>query len=167
MRDDAYVKALPDNARLTLDNGQVVTGAEVKEAWAKADFVVNDTGTAYANGTTRGEANYNNGDPVVSMNIDNISTYNLSPGGVDYLPLHEVAHVTADQRSDYAALQGGEGGYTAAEAAAFEARASDIARAITEYSGGTTLADDGGRYSPGHPTFQEPEPPVPPGGEIP
>jgi hypothetical protein len=165
---DAWVNALPDDAQMTLDNGQVVTGAEVKEAWANTDFVVNDVGTAYQNGTTRGESNWNNGDPVVSMNIDTIGGYNANAGGTDYLVLHEVAHLTADQRSDYAGLQ--TDGYIESERTTYERFANDIARGVIAYNGGTVMQNPGDGYSATNPTFAVPAPPeptVPPGGAIP
>ena len=161
-RADAWVKALPDNVQLKLDNGQIVTGAEVKAAWAKTDFVVNPAGTPYANGTTRGEAAYNGGNPVVSVNIDTVNGYNNSAGGTDYLVLHEVAHLTSDQRSSYTALSAG--GYTEAERTSHERMANDIARGVVAYNNGTVMANPGDGYSTSNPTFQAPPPPPPPSG---
>ena len=40
---------LPDNAQITLENGQVVTAGELKQAWASTDFRIDDTNTQYAN----------------------------------------------------------------------------------------------------------------------
>jgi hypothetical protein len=163
-RSDAWVKALPDDAQLTLDNGQVVTGLDVKAAWANTDFVVNPAGTNYANNSHRGEADYNNGDPVVSVNIDVINGYNDSAGGTDYLVLHEVAHLTDDQRSNLSTVTNDSDGYTETDRTNHERMANDIARAVAVYNGGTVMANPGDSYSTSNPTFQVPPPPAPPSG---
>ncbi|MGZ8284257.1 MAG: hypothetical protein ACXWUQ_01360 [Allosphingosinicella sp.] len=159
-RVDAWIQALPDNAELTLDNGQVVTGAEVKAAWAKTDFVINPAGTNYANNSYRGESNYNGGDPVVSINIDILNGYNNHVGGSDHLVMHEIAHLTADQRSNLSNVTNDGNGYTPAESAAHERMANDIARAVAVWNGGNVNAT--ADYSASHPTFQVPAPPPPP-----
>lgn len=161
-RADAWVKALPDNAQLRLDNGQIVTGAEVKAAWAKTDFVINPAGTNYANNSYRGEADYNGGDPVVRINIDVLNGYNNHAGGSDYLVLHEIAHLTADQRSNLSSVTNDSDGYTEADRTAHERMANDIARAVTTWNGGTVMANPGDGYSTSNPTFQVPPPPPPP-----
>lgn len=161
-RVDAWVKALPDDAKLTLDNGQVVTGAEVKAAWAKTDFVINPVGTNYANNSYRGEADYNGGDPVVRINIDILDGYNNSVGGSDFLVLHEIAHLTADQRANLSSVSNDGNGYTEAERVAHERMANDIARAVAVWNGGSVMLNPGDGYSTSNPSFQTTPPPPPP-----
>ncbi len=67
------INNIPNNAHITLPNGSTVTGAELKQMWASTDFRINEVGTQYANGTTRGEANYAGGNPLVSFNIDTLT----------------------------------------------------------------------------------------------
>jgi hypothetical protein len=128
------INAMPDDAYVLLPNGDVVTGKELKELWARTDFYINEVGTGYANGTTRGEADYNGGDPKVSFNIDLLSRYNVMSGGIEYLIFHEIGHMTlAGQRSN--AAMDDDGVITAAEVSANEQLANDIARAIVNAVG--------------------------------
>lgn len=146
----AWVANIPSNAYVLLENGDLVTGAEVKAAWAKTDFVVNKTGYVYNAGTpqasTNSEARWNNGDPVVSINLNMLNDYNLHDGGMDYLVLHEVAHLTPDQRFDYTNKL--NGGYTSAEALSHERMASDVARAVVLWNKGVVMdPKDATRYT--------------------
>jgi hypothetical protein len=161
-RHDAWVKNLPDDVQLRLDNGQIITGKEYKEAWANTDFVVNPAGTNYANNSFRGEANYNNGNPIVSININVINGYNDHAGGTDFLVGHEVAHLTSDQRSHLSSVTNDADGYTESDRVAHERMANDIARAIAAYNNGTIMANPGDGYSASNPSFQSPPPPPPP-----
>ncbi|NIJ18665.1 hypothetical protein FHS95_000334 [Sphingomonas naasensis] len=159
-RANTWVNNLADNAQLVLENGDVITGAEVKAAWANTDFVINKAGTVYNPGTpqasTNSESRYNDGNPVVSINMNLLHDYAGSDGGTDYLVLHEIAHLTSDQRADYTNKL--QDGYTAAEATSHERMASDIARAIVLYNQGTVMADptNPDRYSTTVRTFQAP-----------
>jgi hypothetical protein len=159
---DTKINSLPDDAVLQLPDGTTVSGREYKDAWAKTDFEIYDIGHSYANGTTRGESDYNNGNPVVSLNIDILTAYDASPGGLDYLILHETAHLTPGQRmlASYDLSNASDGGtaYTEAERHAFEQMANDIAAAVANYTGSTVLTTAGDGYSPSHPAFHTPAP---------
>lgn len=145
---------IPNDAHVTLFNGKTVTGAELKQLWAVTDFVVNDNNFVYPNGTNRSEANYNGGNPVISVNISLLSNYDAVPGGLNYFTLHELGHMTDAGRTENAAYQGGT-----ATADQNERLANDVAWAISAYSGEQILPDSGpqaptqGGYSPGHPVF--------------
>ena len=93
---DSFVKSLNDTDKITLRSGVEVTGAELKSLWAKLDFVIKPTGTSYANGTIRGEANYNGGNPIVTLNIDLIEGHSQTYEGGIFLPLHELGHLLSD-----------------------------------------------------------------------
>lgn len=144
----AAVNSIPDSARLTLSNGQSVTGAELKQIWSNTDFVINDNNFVYSNGTTRGEANDNNGNAVVSFNISTLTGYDAVANGMDYLPLHELGHMTAAGKFENAAYGSG-----AASNNQNEQIANDIAYAIASYAGEGTVASPGGGYSQVHPVF--------------
>lgn len=90
---DSFVKSLNDTDKITLRSGVEVTGAELKSLWAKLDFVIRPMGTTYANGTDRGESNYNGGNPIVTININTIESYNITYEGGIFLPLHELGHL--------------------------------------------------------------------------
>jgi len=149
------INAIPDNAAITLSDGTTVTGAELKAIWAATDFVINEVGHTYANGTTLGEANYNGGDPVVSYNIDTLVNYNAHNGGMEFLILHEIGHMTANSRA-HNALINSDGTVTAAEMDDHQRLANDIARAIANQGGLTIMSNPGSGYSPTTPTFQTP-----------
>lgn len=127
------INALSDASKITLPDGSTVTGLELKSLWAKTDFVINEVGTAYANGTTNGESNWNNGDPVFSFNIDLLEDYSNLTGGMEYLALHELAHATQTGRA-----------HNASSAPDNEQVANDIARAIANAGGLDILTNPGG-----------------------
>ena len=143
----ATINALSDTALVTLSDGSTVSGRELKDIWAKTDFVINEIGTTYANGTTRGESDYNNGDPKFSFNIDIVQNYSGLHGGAEYLVLHELAHATATGRA-----------HNAASATDNEQVANDIARAIANAGGMDIVGSpNGGGYSTSAPlTFSQP-----------
>lgn len=160
---------IPDNARITLSNGQTVTGQELKQIWAKTDIGVNDVGHRYANNSYTSEANYNGGNPQVNVNINVLVNYNAVPGGMNFFALHELGHMTEAGRNTHMALNAG--GMTAAEHQVNERLANDIARAIANNGGMPILPATGpqaptqGGYSPNTPVFQTPAPaPPPPSG---
>jgi len=160
------INAIPDNAVLTLKDGSTITGAEVKRIWANTDYVINEKGTLYSNGTTRGEANLNGGNPVISFNIDLLvnkaenTGYALSPGGIEFVALHDFAHLLgAAQAYDIVVTAGG---VTAAEEAAREQMANTIAWSIGQATDETLLTNPKHEYDPAKPTFQVPAPPPPP-----
>lgn len=147
-KQTAFINSLSDTAKITLPNGQQVTGAELKEIWSKTDFQINEVNTTYRNGTTRGEADYNGGDPKVGYNIDIVTGYKALSGGMDYLTMHELGHMTQAGRNANANLDAdGNGVVSAVENDANERVANDIAQAIVSGSGGTVMANPGGQYS--------------------
>lgn len=157
---DAWISNLPDNAVLRLSDGSEVTGAEVKEAWAKLDFTINPAGTTYLNGTQVGEANWNAGDPVVSFNIDYLTSQsNVAGAELGWMIGHELGHLVSDQRAQLDILV--QGGMTADEMRQHQQMANDIAYALAQYNG-TTLDTTRYDYTNPNPTFQMPTPPPSP-----
>jgi len=145
---------MPDSHVLTMDNGRTVNGRELKQLWSKTDFVINEEDHLYGNGFRTGEANRNNGNPIVSFNIDIIGKYkNVGAGGENHLVLHELSHMTKAGDSFYAELSNSGGKYTDDELNQSERYANDIARAIAHHCGIPTLSEkDAGAvkgYSPG------------------
>lgn len=152
------INAIPDNAVLKLKEGGTITGAEVKKIWANTDYVINEKDTKYRNETTRGEANLNGGNPVISFNIDLLvnkaenTGYALSPGGIEFVALHDFAHLLgAAQAYDIVVTAGG---LTAAEAASREQMANTIAWAIGQATHETLLTNPEHGYDPAAPTFE-------------
>ncbi|MBA4152607.1 MAG: hypothetical protein C0509_08600 [Acinetobacter sp.] len=92
---DKAISSLDDRATYNL-HGQNVTGAEIKQLWAAADYVINEHGIQYSNGTSRGSADYNGGNPIVTFDIKIISDYYQTYGdaGLNFLLAHELSHVT-------------------------------------------------------------------------
>ena len=123
------VRALPDNAVITLPNGFQVSGADLKIVFNSVDFVVNPKGFVNLDGGTTGVASYINGDAVVSVNVDRLVDYNKSPGGLNYVVGHETSHLTRAGQA-FIRLIGQDGVITLAEAEARERMADDIARAV-------------------------------------
>jgi hypothetical protein len=131
-RATEIVNSLPDTARVRLADGSVVTGAEMKALWAKVDFVINREGHTYANNTARGEANFRDGDPVISFNIDQVVTYYTTDKGLSFLIAHELGHMTAAGR-DFNRMVWADGVLTADENRLNEQIANDISRAFNEF----------------------------------
>lgn len=165
---DEWIKNLPDDAVIVIEDGYEITGAELKEAWAKTDFIINPAGyDGYENGSARGEADYNGGNPIVSINIDIIDGYNdhnTADGnvGTDFLVLHELAHLTTDQVNGQATMSSER----------HEQIANDIARAIAVHYEGNSHVLVGQDYSDTPPSLYispppSPPPYYPPGYEIP
>lgn len=125
---NAAIKRLPDHAAVTLTDGRIVTGAELKAIWATMDFRIDPSGTQYANGTSRGEAVYENGDARANLNIDLITQYSALTNGLNYLIIHEFSHMSRAATDYYASLN--QNGMTATEAEARERYTDDLARAI-------------------------------------
>lgn len=143
------INAIPDKAKVTLPNGKSVSGQELKEVWKNTDFVINDNGFKYKNGTDRGEADYNNGNPIVSFNMSLVKSYGDSEAAMNFLPFHELAHMTSAGRDQNAAFVSGKSTNDQNERLA-----NDIARAIANYSGVPILSDPGGGYTPEAPVFK-------------
>lgn len=138
------INNLADDAQIKLQDGSIVNGAERKQIWARTDFVVNENGTTYANGTDRGEAAYNNGNAQVSFNIGNLAGYDAVTGGVAYVIAHELGHMTAAGRVSNSAFANGTSTNSANEQIA-----NDIARAIVNLEGDPVMANPGNGYSTG------------------
>lgn len=150
---DAAIADLSDNAILTLPNGSVVTGAELKDMWAKTDFTVNEIGTNYLNNSFRGEADYNHGNPQVSLNLDTVQRYGSQTGGMSFLVLHELGHMTLAGRSYLESAA--PGGISTEEDLVNERIANDIARAIANAAGMPNFSNPSIIYSDSNPTFSE------------
>jgi hypothetical protein len=161
---------MPENATLRLSDGKTLTGRELKEIMARLDIEIYDGRTFRNNShlvTDRftgkphgGEADYNNGNPVVRFNIGGLERYNASSGGIEYLFLHEVGHMVNSGLANLERI--GQGGITEAESAAHERNANDIARALGAYIGMPVLAAPGFGYDPAFPQFEVPDTFVPP-----
>ncbi len=117
------IRALDDAERIKMNDGSFVTGYELKKLWALTDFVIHPDTKTYANGTTRGEADYNNGNPQISLNIGVVDGYeDHGAAGLDFMILHELGHLTAANRNFDR--------ITSNPQSAVEEMANDIARAI-------------------------------------
>jgi uncharacterized membrane protein YgcG len=147
----AQLAEIPDNAVLDLGGGLMVTGSELKSTWALLDIWINPANTPYDNGTTRGEANYNFGDPKVSFNIDTLMDYCDSPAEMIYLVLHELGHLTQAGLQVNRDLQAGT-----VTSEYNEQFASTIALAIAQATQQPTLATVTYGYLPTVPSFTVP-----------
>jgi hypothetical protein len=153
------------NETIVMNDRSTITGQELRALWLTVDFLINPKGTLYDNGSTRGEARFENGQLTISYNIDLVEGYSLLTGGLEYMILHEVGHATQSARDLYNRLHAD--GYTDAERDQVERRANDIARAIAHdalipylltpehgYSAGDPpifTADSGGSDTPDDP----------------
>jgi len=154
----AAINALPDNYILNLKEG-AVKASEVKSVWANVDYVINEIGTRYANQTSRGEANYNGGNPVISFNIDLLVDYSKSQGGIEFVAFHDFAHLLkVAQDYDYKVTRDADG-LTKAEEEAREQMANTIARALNLATNQPVLSNPEYGYDSGNPTFQSPPAP--------
>jgi hypothetical protein len=92
------LNALPANGLFTFPDGKTVTVAELRQLWARADFVI--TNNSYADngipGTPgAGAAIRNNGDPVFEINVDYLTNSAMVHDWTAFFyVLHELAHVT-------------------------------------------------------------------------
>lgn len=120
----AAIKALDDDQKIRMNDGRVITGAELKDIVSRLDFVINPTGyDGYNNKEARGEAAWKNGNPQISLNMDVIERYSLwGDRGTNFLVLHEMGHLTsANRNADWDGR---------IPQSLIEVMASDIARAI-------------------------------------
>ncbi len=144
---DTAIKGLSDDVIYTLADGRVATGAEIKVAWSKTDFTINENSHVYANGGRYGEANWNNGNPEISYNIGALQGYDaFGVAGLNYLILHELSHMTEAQREALAEAYS-DGEYSEAERHAHELEANDLARALGETIGLNVVNTVGDGYS--------------------
>lgn len=118
---------------MQLANGSLVTGAELKALWSRADFVLNENGNVYANGGILGESALNGGNPQISLNISTIVGYDNNPGGMAYVIAHELGHLTAAGQAANNARSPDN-----------EMIANDVARAISNLEGITPMVGPGG-----------------------
>jgi len=136
------IDQIPNDAVLTMENESTISGVELKQLWSKIDFEINEKGTQYPNGLDTGQADYNNGNPYVSFNIDTIKDYNAFEGGINFLVLHELAHMTNAGRDYYQNLFNSDGVYTVEEFKQNERFANDIARAIANHGNMKILSEN-------------------------
>jgi len=108
----------------------------------------------YKNGLKTGEADYNGGNPVVSFNVDTLVRYNGIANGINFVVLHELAHMTDAAMDYYYELFTAPGDYM--KNGGFERNerfANDIARAIANHSNMDVLSREDAAgvkgYSPG------------------
>lgn len=148
------INEIPADAQITLSNGDTVSGAELKLLWQSTDFTINDN-AIYENGSGRGEADYNHGDPMVSLNIDNLVGYNVHGAeGMNYLVLHELGHMTsAGREMNQLVYADGILEEGSPEWIENERIANDIAKAIGDHAGMPILDNPAGGYSDTTPTF--------------
>lgn len=146
----AIMAGLKKTAVLILPSGARVKGDELKKNWSRTDFVINEVGFVYANRTTRGEADYNGGNPRVSYNIDTFVTYHQRLDGMAYLVLHEQGHMTKAGR-DLNARVYRDGRITPEEDLANERQANDVARAVANAGGMPIMPAPTYGYSDGPP----------------
>ena len=134
------IDGLSDGAYVIMPNGTRVLAGELKEIWAKTDFTINAKDTLYSNGSTRSEADYNDGDPKIAFNLDLLTSYVDDPtaggrGGF-WVIMHEVGHMTADSRSNYDVMFRDADGYTESDRQIHERYANDFARVMSDnYTG--------------------------------
>lgn len=142
---DAKIAILPPDGIITLPNGSQVTTNELRELWAKQEFKINETGTSYSNGSTDGEASFNSQTRTLTAtyNIDKMVGYSNLTGGLEYLVLHELAHVTAAGLASNAAAYAGDNIMTSTEHKNNEILANDIVRAIQNALGLSILPNAG------------------------
>ena len=152
-RNDAQVGRLQVHIGEQLSDGSVVSSNEIKSLFSQLNFIVNEAGTTYGNATDRGQASY----PNVEFNLDTIVAYDKLSGGLDFLALHELGHITAEAQNNYQGAAA-DGTITAAEMKTQEVMANDIARAILQYSGATVYNEQVYGYSPNQQSWQ-PDPP--------
>jgi hypothetical protein len=135
---DSLVANIDPNAILNISGFGTVTGIEAKNIWALVDFTINPIGTTYLNGTTRGQADLNGVNPQISFNIYLLSDYDALTGDINFVILHDFAHLLTVSQAHLLAIQAddpttpgvNESIVTAAEVDARERLANDIARAI-------------------------------------
>ncbi len=166
--------AIPAVARMTLADGRSVSGSELREMWSKTEFAIHDTGyNGYRNKSARGEADFNGGEPRIAFNIDVVERYGHPLGGMNYLVLHEIGHMTSAGRETNEQVYRDKV-LTAEENRINERLANDVARGIANHGRLDVLARDDSKenptladYSAETPTFQTPAPPLEEGGRAP
>lgn len=92
------INALSNTAQITLKDGRVLTGAQIKELWGKADFLVTDR-TDF--GTDRGGAVIGF---LSQMALPTVEGWDVHIGGLNFILFHEIMHMSAQAR-DYSLLQ--------------------------------------------------------------
>lgn len=158
------INGIPNEARMTLADGRAVSGQELREMWSKTEFIIHDTKyDGYRNKSARGEADYNDGNPRISYNIGVLTDYSRTPGGMNYLALHEIGHMTVAGRQTNAEVHRDEV-LTHAENEVNERLANDVARGIAHHGHLPILPATGisaptqGGYSAEIPSFDTPAP---------
>lgn len=165
------IGALPAAAAFTYPDGTSVTAGELYNLLRLADFTAIATGTAPSNdagtGLSAGAADRNGGNPIFSMEIDDLMMLQGSGYGMIIYILHELSHVTiaGDQRNGGMYAPGSDGGatVTAAEWYSNEAWAYTLAREIAREAGKplpvSWLPPHDIGYSPTTPQYTEPTDP--------
>lgn len=150
----AQLAEIPDGHLIPLDGGGVVTGAELKAAWARVDFQINPAFTYYPrNQSDRGQADWNFGDPIISLNLNMLDGYS-SLAGLVYLVLHELGHLTQAARNVTASFR--HDGYSPSELVYMEQYANTIGLAIANATNQPYLPNPRHGFLPTVPSFTSP-----------
>lgn len=134
---------------MVMSDGSRVTIQEFKDIIDKTTWTINPKGTTYANGFATGESDFNNGSPRISINVDTVVGYAAMLGGGPFLALHELAHLTRAAQNNYSALRA-DGVYDASDFAQNERNTNDIARALGNYLGTSTLSPSDAAFIHGY-----------------
>jgi hypothetical protein len=118
----------------------------LKSLWDNSNFTINPDSTVYANGTNRGQSDYNSGHPSISFDISTLVGYDQAANGMNFLALHELGHLVNQPN-----------GYTS------EVVANDVAAAIENYSGIPLYNETVNTYGASIPSFTVPVTSVPSG----
>lgn len=142
------ISQIPNNATITLPNGNTITGAQLKAIWGEVDFTVFPNGHNYGNGYAAGQGSaVDTATRSVGVNIGHLAGYAAhGAAGMNYFVLHEVAHMTTgaiNMMNSYS-----PGGFTQTEIETFERYTNDVALAIGNTTGQTLIANPGYGYTP-------------------
>lgn len=90
----ARINALPDGIQIGMPDGSVITSETLKSMWSKTDFsvIVSSSNDPFGNGGIS-LANYNNGNPLVTVNLNGLINY-AAWDAIPYFLAHELAHTT-------------------------------------------------------------------------
>lgn len=157
-----YIKTLNPNALFVFPDGTSISAGDLVNAFRLGDFVIYPAGYNFNNGPTGtnsslyggGGANYNNGNPIFGVAIDQLANYMLNANMTAWYFTHELAHATAVGAARTAAMYGvnspGGTAVTAEEFQANEAWADAFGRQIAQAAGYTFTNGFNGFY-PGGP----------------
>lgn len=123
------IMSLPNNARIVLPNGEVISSAELKELWSTTDFRITE-GT-----TTPATANvgFNSAvGPDINIDLKWLDRKDDIFGGVNYTVLHELGHTVDVSRK---LMTIGWNNMTTIEQDEAQLLANDVAKFVADYAG--------------------------------